>query len=319
MEMIGPPRVTTVDGTAIAWTELGEGPPVVLFHGLTDSHRTWRRVAPRLARHFRVYMPDLPGHGLSGRPDAPYTVDWYANTMMRWLDAVGLERAHLIGHSFGGGVAQAMLLEQRARIDRLVLVAPGGLGPEVGLGLRLAAFPVLGPIVAPHIVRHGVSIAMRVAADDFARPEPDEIDRIAWMNAAPGTGMAFRRTVTGCIDVFGQYEQTWDKIHLVDALPPIALFWGDRDKIIPARHGIDALERIEGAHFAPYAGCGHFPHLECSERFSDDVARFLDETVLVPRPRVRWMPVVRRRESRVRRFFVRLGRALRVALRAAAA
>src|SRR5689334_2508018 len=140
MEMVASPRVTTVVGRSnvgpacsIAWTELGSGPPVVLLHGLGDSHRTWRRVAPRLAREYRVLMPDLPGHGLSGRPDAPYTLGWYAETIAAWLDALGLERAHVVGHSFGGGVAQWLILDHRARIDRLALVAAGGLGPEVGV------------------------------------------------------------------------------------------------------------------------------------------------------------------------------------------
>ncbi len=323
MEMLGRPRVTKLapigggDSTLLAWSEMGEGPPLVLFHGLCDSHRTWRRVAPRLAKHFRVYMPDLPGHGLSGRPDAPYTLEWYARTMAAWLDEVGLERAHVLGHSFGGGVAQWMLLEHRARFDRLVLVAPGGLGPEVGPALRLATFPILGPLLAPSVIRLATPLALRYS-DDFARPDAEEIERIAWMNSAPGTGMAFRRTVSGCIDLFGQYMQTWQRIHEVDPLPPIALMWGERDRIIPIHHGDHATKVIEGATLERYA-CGHFPHLECSDRFADDVARFLDDRVPATRTRMRWLPVPRRPVSRVRRFFLRLGSALRTALRSASA
>jgi pimeloyl-ACP methyl ester carboxylesterase len=319
MEMIGQPRVTLADGTAIAWTELGSGPPLVLLHGLGDSHRTWRRVAPRLGRHFRVLMPDLPGHGLSGRPDAPYTLEWYARTMASWLDQVGLERAHVIGHSFGGGVAQWMLLDHRARIDRMALVAAGGLGDEVGVGLRLAAFPILGPLLAPPLMKIGTRALMHMASEDFARPEPEEIDRIAWMNAAPGSARAFTRTVGGCIDLFGQTMSTWRRIHEVQTLPPIALFWGERDRIIPVSHGYQAFERIEGATFTPYEGCGHFPHLERSERFGEEVARFLDDSIAHPRPRVRLLPVPYRRESGVKRFFLRIGSALRTALRTLAA
>jgi pimeloyl-ACP methyl ester carboxylesterase len=71
MEMIGQAHQTTVMDTMIAWGELGAGEPLVLLHGITDSHRTWRRVAPLLAARYRVPMPDLPGHGYSARPDAP--------------------------------------------------------------------------------------------------------------------------------------------------------------------------------------------------------------------------------------------------------
>src|SRR5258708_26259998 len=123
--MLGPPRRPAALATTLAWPELGAGPPLVLLHGLGDSHRTWRRVASRLAERFRVLLPDLPGHGLSDRPDAPYTLDWYAETMLAWLDAIGVPTTSVVGHSYGGGVAQWMVLAQRDRIERLALVAPG--------------------------------------------------------------------------------------------------------------------------------------------------------------------------------------------------
>src|SRR4051794_6807641 len=90
MDMIGKARVTRANDTSIAWGELGQGEPLILLHGLGDSHRTWRRVAPQLSSRFRLLMPDLPGHGLSGRPDAPYTLEWYAETMARWMDDIGV-------------------------------------------------------------------------------------------------------------------------------------------------------------------------------------------------------------------------------------
>jgi pimeloyl-ACP methyl ester carboxylesterase len=126
---------------------------LVLIHGFQQSHRTWRRVAPLLAEEFRLLMPDLPGHGLSGRPDAPYTLTWYAKTVVAWMDAIGVRRAHVCGHSFGGGIAQWMLLDHRTRVSRLALVAPGGLGAEVGIGLA-RDFPVLGRALSPFVIRH---------------------------------------------------------------------------------------------------------------------------------------------------------------------
>ncbi len=324
MEMIGKPRVTTVDDTTIAWGELGSGPPLVLLHGLGDSHRTWRRAAPRLAERYRVLMPDLPGHGLSGRPDAPYTLDWYARILAGWIATLELGRVHLAGHSFGGGVAQWMLLDEAAAegrsvdVDRLALVAAGGLGREVGFGLRLAAFPVLGPLLAPPLMRVGTQLLMRVASSQFADPESEEIDRLAWMNTAPRSGLAFQRTVSGCIDLFGQYRQTWEHIDAVTTLPPLALYWGERDRILPVSHGRSARERVEGASLTTYANCGHFPHLEATARFVDDLTAFLGD---VERPRARLAyvaprPARRRTVTSVtrgffRRAFANLRRALR--------
>ena len=303
MEMLGSPRVTRVDGTSIAWTELGSGPPIVLLHGMADSHRTWRRAAPALASRFRVLLPDLPGHGFSARPDAPYTLDWYARTLLGWLDAVDVGRAHLVGHSFGGGVAQWMLLEQPQRVDRLVLVAPGGLGPEVSLGLRLASFPLLGRWLAQPLMGIGTHVMMRLGGQHSS----EEIARAAWLNRAPGTGMAFHRTVSGCIDLLGQRVQTWDRIESVK-LPPLALVWGERDPILPIDQAVRARDLFEGAAFAHYAGVGHFPHLEAAERFARDVDGFLVGELAPARVRVH---VRLPRPGRTRRLLRRIHAAIR--------
>lgn len=88
-------------------------------------------------------MSDLPGHGLSGRPDAPYTLPWYAAVVSAWMEAIGVPSAHVCGHSLGVGIAQWMVLDCRHRIDRLGLVCPGGLGREVGMAMKYATLPLL--------------------------------------------------------------------------------------------------------------------------------------------------------------------------------
>jgi pimeloyl-ACP methyl ester carboxylesterase len=288
MQMIGRAHETAVEGTSIAWGEMGEGEPLVLLHGVWDSHRTWRRAAPLLAERFRVLMPDLPGHGFSGRPDAAYTLTWYAQTISAWMDAIGVTHAHLCGHSYGGGVAQWMLLEDESRIDRLALVASGGLGREVMLGLRLATFPVYGPLIAPAVMRLGTPVMMRLAAATFGHNEPEEIDRFARMTRIPGSARAFRRTVGGVINPLGQYMQTWQRIGEVESLPPVAAFWGKKDPILPFRHGLAARSRIEGATLSIYPRCGHYPHLDSSVRFARELAEFLCDPF---RPRARLLPV----------------------------
>jgi len=282
MEMIGHGHEVTVDGTRIAWGELGDGPPLILLHGLRDSHRTWRRVAPLLADGFRVLMPDLPGHGLSGRPDAAYTLDWYARTLSAWLDAIGIERAHLCGHSFGGGIAQWLLLEGRHRVDRLGLVAPGGLGREVGMGLRLAALPILGPRLAPLVVRHLLPFVLLFARQTFGGMEPAEIVRAVRMNDIPGTERAFQRTVEGVINITGQYMQTIHRVREVASLPPIALFWGEEDTILPIAHGRATLARSTGITLHTYAGCGHYPHLQHPAAWAADLSAFLCDPARPP-------------------------------------
>jgi pimeloyl-ACP methyl ester carboxylesterase len=276
-EMIGRAHTDEANGTTIAWSETGAGDALVLIHGFQQTHRTWRRVAPLLASEFRLLMPDLPGHGLSGRPDAPYTLTWYAETLAAWMATIGVARAHVCGHSFGGGVAQWMLLEHRERVDRLALVAPGGLGREAGMGLRYATLPLLGRAFTPLVIRYGLPLAMRLRSSAFGRVEADEVARAAAMNRIPGTDRAFQRSVEGVINLSGQYVRTMDRAHEVASLPPMALYWGEKDPVIPHRHGRDVFNRLTGITLKTYPGVGHFPHLDVPELFARDLRLFLSD------------------------------------------
>ena len=159
MNPIGTESILEVQGVHMHWAERGEGRPLVLLHGLSDSHRTWRRVAPALAAHRRVLMLDLPGHGLSDRPDASYDLDWNAKLVAAWFDLLGLDDVEVVGHSYGGGVAQQLLLHRTGQVRRLGLVSSGGLGRYVPLGMRLMSLPVLEKLAQP-FMHLGTRIAL---------------------------------------------------------------------------------------------------------------------------------------------------------------
>jgi pimeloyl-ACP methyl ester carboxylesterase len=249
-----------------------------------DSHRTWRRAATHLARHFRLLMPDLPGCGDSGRPDASYSLAWHSEVLAAWMASIGVEKAHVCGHSYGAGIAQWMLLEQRARVDRLALVSAGGLGRRVAWGMRFASFPVLGRRLTPLAMRHVFPAVLRMSTTAFGHMEPEEVERFVRWSRIPGTDVAFQRSLEGVINFFGQYVQTMDRVHEVADLPPIAIFWGTKDPILPMRHGKEILGRSEGVSLTRYDGCGHYPHLDHPERFSRDLIAFLTDP---DRPRAR--------------------------------
>jgi len=274
-EMVGRGHETEVLGTRITWGEMGAGEPLVLIHGIQDSHRTWRRVAPLLARRFRVLMPDLPGHGYSGRPDAPYTLGWFSDVLAEWLQKIGVSKAHVCGHSYGGGVAQWMLLEHRRYVDRLALVAAGGLGRRVGMLMQLAAFPVLGRRLTPLALRHGLPLVLKKTAPLFGHMEPEEVERTIRISRIPGTRRAFQRTLEGVINVFGQHVQTTQRVAEVTDMPAVALFWGTKDPILPIRHGLKVASRSLAINLTAYEGCGHFPHLDVPGRFARDLTEFL--------------------------------------------
>jgi pimeloyl-ACP methyl ester carboxylesterase len=280
-----------VDDFELHWVELGHGdgadapPPVVLLHGLNDSHRTWKHIDEALAKDRRVLMPDLPGHGLSGRPDASYTLAWYAHVIARWLASLGLERVDVVGHSFGGGIAQMLLLECAERIRRLVLVASGGLGREILVALRLASVPRVVESIGQPFMGLGTRLALR-AQGGFTK---DDIEELAAMNAKRGSARAFARTVRDIIDWRGQRRGFFDGVPHGAELPPIAVLWGDRDKIIPIAHGMAFAKSLEGVVFVSFEGSGHYLHREHPEAFARALRQFLDARS-VPAARLRPRP-----------------------------
>ncbi|HEX7669445.1 MAG TPA: alpha/beta fold hydrolase, partial [Polyangiaceae bacterium] len=218
-----------LEGVRIHWVEIGDATdevPLVLLHGLNNSHRTWREVAPLLATGRRVLMPDLPGHGHSERPDASYTLAWHASIIAAWLRALGIERFDVVGHSFGGGVAQMLLLEAPERIRRLVLVASGGLGKDVGWILRLASIPAVVERFGQPFMATGTRLAMRSAQGGVSA---DDVAELTAFNSQPGSARAFARTVRDVIDWRGQRQTFFQRAHQLSRLPPVLVLWGDKD------------------------------------------------------------------------------------------
>jgi pimeloyl-ACP methyl ester carboxylesterase len=266
-------HLVRVRGVDVHWAEAGEGTPLVLLHGLADSHRTWSRAAPLLAEKRRVLMPDLPGHGLSSRPDASYSIAWQAEIIAAWLDALDLHQVDIVGHSYGGGVAQYLLLVDRARIRRLALVGSGGLGRDVMPAVRLLAAskmvetmggPLIGPVTRLVINRWGGTF------------DADEVRWLAWANAMPGTARSLSRTVRDVVHWrMGQVRHISNRIHEIGELPPMRVFWGTHDKVIPSKHLDQVTELLEGVSHQRF-DCGHYPHRECPEEFSRELLEFVD-------------------------------------------
>src|SRR6195952_2799212 len=147
----------TIHGHERAFVKTGEGPALLLLHGLGCDHPTGAPVPPPLPRHFTVIAPDLLGHGASAKPRADYSVGGYANGMRDLLTVMGIDKVTVVGHSFGGGVAMQFAYQFPERTERMILVAPGGLGPEVSPAIRAITLPgfhqVMGVATLPGI-RH---------------------------------------------------------------------------------------------------------------------------------------------------------------------
>lgn len=273
--------------------------PLLLLHGLSDSCRTWNRIVPALAVGRRVVALDLPGHGKSGRPDATYDPAFYARTVSLWLEMLRAEDSDfdsfdVVGHSLGGGIAQRLLLESVGpRIARLGLVSAGGLGTEVALPLRLAAMSGAIELTSQYLMGVGTRAGMRVLGGDF---DAEDRAHLASVNARAGTARALARTLKSALDYKGQREHLLDHAHRLERLPPIRVFWGDKDQVIPVAHAHAVLRFVDGATVRRFAKAGHYPHREAALDLLPELTSFLDEEQ--PEPRVRFGSRSPRAESR---------------------
>jgi pimeloyl-ACP methyl ester carboxylesterase len=269
----------TIDGVELQWSERGAGSNVLVLHGLSDSERSWWPVMADLGKRYRVFGLDLPGCGLSGRPDASYTLDWQARLVGAWLDRVGVTSCDVVGHSYGGGLAMWLLLHRAAAVRRLALVAPGGLGREVALELRLASLPFfterLGQPWMGAVTRLLLSLnGHSLAAEDRAR--------LLRFNTSPGTARAFARTVRDVIGWRGQTRHFLDRAADVRALPPIRLFWGEKDRIIPIHHGRELAASLENCSMTSFPNAGHFLHWERPHELASALLEYLGAPHVAP-------------------------------------
>jgi pimeloyl-ACP methyl ester carboxylesterase len=263
---------TTIHGHRVAYRLAGEGPPIILVHGITASSQIWERVGQRLARHHTVLAPDLLGHGESAKPRGDYSMGAFASgirDLALWLD---LGPATVVGHSLGGGVAMQFAYQFPERTQRLALVSSGGLGRRVHAFLRAATLPG-SELVIPWLAGRQALSAGRVVGRALARAGVrlgNDALEMARGHASLGDAesrTAFVHTLRASVDVTGQRVQAVDRLYLAQELPML-IVWGARDRIIPPEHGRRAHQLVPSSRFVLFESAGHFPHLDEPARFT---------------------------------------------------
>lgn len=276
-----------VDGQPIVYLQAGEqGSPLLLIHGFTASADAWLRNIEALGARHRVYAIDLIGFGRSALPDAPYSLDYYAHFLGRCLDSLGLESAHLAGHSMGGKLALYFALEQPTRVDRLVLVDSDGFG----------SVPIWGRVALSRTV---IEALVRLAASERAmrplmrrmvyRPDPafinDQVlgelrhamldpDHMRVLVTLSRDYRHFDLSLTGGIE------------RLSELTMPILLLWGAQDRTFPLKLGALAATLLPTARYVVFDCCGHLPMLEHPETFNRAMLEFLADPQPLARTRL---------------------------------
>jgi pimeloyl-ACP methyl ester carboxylesterase len=260
----------------------GEGPVVVLIHGITGRSDQWEPAIDHLAADHTVLAPDLLGHGESAKPRGDYSLGAYASAVRDIMVALGHDRATIVGHSLGGGIAMQFAYQFPERIERLVLVDSGGLGREVHPMLRAATLPgselVLPLLTHATLLAGGASIGRGLGRLGLqAGIDMAEISRGFASLGNTEARHAFIQTMRAVLDPGGQRVSALDRLYLTEDLPSL-LVWGSNDPVIPVDHGRAAHELMPGSRFELLDGVGHFPQLEAPYEFGRLLADFVAET-----------------------------------------
>lgn len=288
-----------VAGVKLAWSDSLEGAdppadpdatPLVFVHGLSSYMGFWEHQLTHFAEQRRVLALDLPGYGMSGRPDAPYTPPWFTEVLAAWMDQVGLDKVVVVGHSMGGQIALTFALTHPDRVDGLVLAAPAGFERfSAGAARWMKQYWHEGRALEAREEELRATFTGIV----FNRPD-DGVERLLRERVQlgrhddfRGTSVAVSRSIAGMVDY-----PVLSRLGEISA--PTLIVFGTDDRMIPnpvftgghTRSIGEAGKRaISGAQLVMLTGAGHTVHHDDPSGFNGAVEWFLAGQVRTTRQR----------------------------------
>jgi pimeloyl-ACP methyl ester carboxylesterase len=253
-------RTINLNGLITHYLTLGKGDPLIILHGGSSGARAWQKNIEALSQRYTIFVPDLPGFGLS----QPMAGSYYINEMVTFVEdfaqAIGLQQFYLLGHSFGGGIALHYTLKNPSQIRKLVLVSSLCLGKEISWWVRFFSSPFFCLSLGHAIIGFSKGIKRMI---NFFGP---------WEIAEPIT----RASVNIGSQMSTITEQT---IVLLNRLPqiiaPTLVVWGEHDPIVPFAHAYSAAELIPDCRVKVFADCGHSVYRDRLNDFSNELTGFL--------------------------------------------
>ena len=271
-------RFAEVDGARVHYQEAGDphAPAMILIHGFATSNLVWSKVFLDLAASgFRVIAPDLLGYGYSDKPrELEYTIARQAEMIVGFMKQLGIDRAMLVGSSYGAAIAVTIALDRPELVEKLVLVgAVNNNRPTRYLLMRLFGSPIIGDILSPLLVgsRSLLRLRMKRVYDRHAWVlDERRVDARHLPLRTRGAHRAIIRTVRRW-----DAERVSREAHLLTQ--PTLILWGDNDKEVPLGDGERLHAAIPGSRLIVFNNCGHLPHEEYPQSFTRLVAEFCSE------------------------------------------
>lgn len=257
-------RISISTGVTMAYCEQGEkhGTPVIFVHGYTDSHHAYDRNLPLLPQWHHVFSVDLRGHGESSKPDCCYTQRDFAADIVAFMDAKGLARASLVGHSMGSFVVQQVALDYPRRVDRLVLIgsAPTVAG-NAGAADLMSVVQTLEDPIPEDFVR-------AFQASTYFRPIPDSFLDTSVVESLKVPATVWKQALAGLIA-----EDHGARLSNLRA--PTLILYGEKDVFFSAEDQAQLTALIPRSRLTEYPSTGHGTHVEVPIRVTRDINRFL--------------------------------------------
>jgi 3-oxoadipate enol-lactonase len=265
----------TNDGVRLAYEtraarSRNEELPVLLVQGLACDRRAWGPAADALNRDFDLVLLDNRGVGLSDAPRGPYTVAELARDAVAVLDDAGIERAHVVGASLGGMVAQQLALAHPQRVGRLVLACTTT-GPGCRLPLRtlwVLAQMLAGVVPREAAIRHSLELSLGAAA---AAERPELLEELVEQQLELMPSRAAWHAQACAASSFSS------RLRLAEIAAPTLVLHGTADAVVDVREGERLAAGIRNARLELFEGSGHLFFREHPERFASQIAAFLTE------------------------------------------
>ena len=263
-------KFVDLDGHITHYIEMGDGEPVILLHGYFYDSLQWSKNLEALAKEFKVYALDLWGFGYSTREPMDYDYYLYANQLLKFMDALGIEKASLVGQSMGGGTGILFCTQHPERVNKVILVASGGLPNPPKLMSRIACIPGVGEFLFRlKGSRKGILKANFVYDENKLTDE--YVESVTRFHKVKGTTQVLLKVLR---------RQFWDtlseEIHTLGTTGlPILIVWGRQDQSIPVKLAQEMHRILKGSRLEIIDQAGHCPNDEQPEVFNRLAIEFL--------------------------------------------